>query len=365
MSIRSKALALGVLLAAFVGFAHGDGIQNGGTTAGGVVLACGAANNQLLWDNAGACAGLTTANSGVVITSAGGAPSVSATLPSSLIIPSPTLSGTVAGNLTFSGNLTFNGTASVGNGSLSVGGNAMTFPGAPDTLAGLGTIETWTANQSFNSGTFLLKGASSGTLTVKPAAAAGSNTLTLPAGTTDFSATGGASQVVKQASAGAALTVGQLACADLSNGAASCSTDATNAANIASGTLPPARLNGLNVITNSLSGDVAMNNIANYFDGPSVAQGATGTWFASGTVTVASVASDFVWCKLWDGTTVIASVATSALTETMSLTLSGSLATPAGNLRISCRDPTHNSGVIKFNTTGNSLDSTITAFRIN
>jgi hypothetical protein len=61
-------------------------------------------------------------------------------------------------------------------------------------------------------------GATSGNLTVKPAAAAGANTiLTLPGGTTDFSATGGTSQVVNQTSVGGAFTVGQLASTDLSD----------------------------------------------------------------------------------------------------------------------------------------------------
>jgi len=45
-------------------------------------------------------------------------------------------------------------------------------------------------------------------ITLKSPSTASSFTLTLPAGTTDFSATGGTGQVVKQSSAGAALTVG-------------------------------------------------------------------------------------------------------------------------------------------------------------
>ncbi len=70
-------------------------------------------------------------------------------------------------------------------------------------------------------GKILIGGSTSGSLTIKPPAAAGSNTLTLPAGTTDFSATGGSSQVVKQTSAGGAFTVAQLATTDISTALAS------------------------------------------------------------------------------------------------------------------------------------------------
>ena len=58
---------------------------------------------------------------------------------------------------------------------------------------------------------------------------------------TDLSATGGTSQVLKQTTVGGNISVARLACADLSNSVASCSTDATNATNIASGTLAVAR----------------------------------------------------------------------------------------------------------------------------
>jgi hypothetical protein len=64
----------------------------------------------------------------------------------------------------------------------------------------------------------LLPGATSGTLTVKAASVAGAALLTLPAGTTDFSTTGGPSQVVRQVSLGGAFTVAQLSAADLTNG---------------------------------------------------------------------------------------------------------------------------------------------------
>lgn len=85
------------------------------------------------------------------------------------------------------------------------------------TLPLLNGNNTWTGTQSFNSSDLILKGATSGTITLNAAGIAGTNTITLPAGTTDFSATGGTSQVVKQASVGGALTVARLACADLSD----------------------------------------------------------------------------------------------------------------------------------------------------
>lgn len=100
--------------------------------------------------------------------------------------------------------LTGDGTAGPGTGSQAL------------TIASI--VHTWSALQGFNSGDFGLNGASSGQLKINAAAAAGTNTLTLPAGTTDFSATGGPSQVVKQTSGGGAFTVGQLSCSDLSGG---------------------------------------------------------------------------------------------------------------------------------------------------
>ncbi|MGY3393427.1 hypothetical protein ACVWW6_006018 [Bradyrhizobium sp. USDA 3311] len=116
---------------------------------------------------------------------------------------------TIGGNVTFSG--AFTTTFTVGAAT-----NA-TLPSGTHTLAGLDVAQTWSAVQQFADGDFQLKGATSGTLTVKAAAVAGSNTITFPAGTTDFSSTGGASQFVKQNSTGGPLTVAQPAHADLSD----------------------------------------------------------------------------------------------------------------------------------------------------
>src|SRR6185437_14316912 len=59
-------------------------------------------------------------------------------------------------------------------------------------------------------------------------------------------------------------------------------------------------------ITNSLGSNAALNN-STFTDGPSVAQGSTGTWFVSGNVLVedTGVGGGGIACKLWDGTAVI------------------------------------------------------------
>lgn len=117
----------------------------------------------------------------------------------------------------------------------------------------------------------------------------------------------------------------------------------------------------------SLGADVAMNNTANYFPGPFVAQGTSGIWFVSGTVTVRDTAGAAgMLGKLWDGSNIISTgrTDTSAANFYSTLTLSGYISSPAGNLRLDVRDSSSTSGVIIFNATGNSKDSTITAIRI-
>lgn len=125
---------------------------------------------------------------------------------------------------------------------------------------------------------------------------------------------------------------------------------------------------GLTTFTNSLSGDVSLNNVSNYFDGPSVAQGTTGTFLVFGTVTVqdtAGIAS--ISAKLWDGTNAAidsGSVSISSAGFAATMTLVGIVTNPTGNMRISCNDASSTSGKILFNRTGNSKDSTLVAIRI-
>lgn len=118
-------------------------------------------------------------------------------------------------------------------------------------------------------------------------------------------------------------------------------------------------------LTNSLVADVALNNTANYFTGPTVAQGTTGTWFASGTVTVQDASAANYLAKLWDGTTVIASTTMGAGAGTrLAISLSGLLSSPEDNIRISVRDASNTTGNMLFNNSGNSKDCTLTVVRI-
>ena len=140
---------------------------------------------------------------------------------------------------------------------------------------------------------------------------------------------------------------------------------------LSGGTITTSGTVALNVqaLTTSLSGDVTITNNTNYFDGPSVSQGTTGTWFASGFVTlIDGVAASNVFCKLWDGTTVIANgrgtiVSTS---QPVTLTLSGIITSPAGNIKISCKDITAANGakIVFSDTDSNAHSSTLTVLRI-
>jgi hypothetical protein len=59
----------------------------------------------------------------------------------------------------------------------------MTFPSSSDTVAGLAAVQTITGAWSFNDAKLILKGATSGTTTLKSGAAAGTSVITLPVAT--------------------------------------------------------------------------------------------------------------------------------------------------------------------------------------
>lgn len=119
-------------------------------------------------------------------------------------------------------------------------------------------------------------------------------------------------------------------------------------------------------LSNSLAADVNLNNIATYFDGPSVAQGTSGTWYASGTVTLLDPASTGPYIvQLTDGVTIKATtvVQQGANNFYVSASLSGEFSSPAGNIRMSVKDTGSTSGKILANASTLAKDSTITVER--
>lgn len=124
---------------------------------------------------------------------------------------------------------------------------------------------------------------------------------------------------------------------------------------------------GLSHVANSLASDVSLTNIATYFDGPSCAQGTTGTWLATGQVTCVDTAgaANF-YAKLWDGTTVFDSAFASSagINTAVVISLSGIIVSPAANIKISVVDISSTSGVIRHNATSNGFDSTLSVVRI-
>jgi hypothetical protein len=148
------------------------------------------------------------------------------------------------------------------------------------------------------------------------------------------------------------------------------STYHADAVAITGGTIINTRLGGMSAITNSLTSDVALNNTALYFDGPSVAQGTVGTWFVMGEFCYLSGgAGTAMYYKLWDGTTIISSGAFIegtgiAANSVTCFSLSGIISNPTGNIKISVQDATSTLSKITFNSSGVGKVSTISAIRI-
>lgn len=310
----------------------------------------------------GALAAAAFANSAVLSTSSGGVPSFSTTLPSGLAMGTPAslvltsatglpistgVSGLATGIASWlvaptSANLATAVTDETGTGPLVFGtsptmttptlgvatatsvnkvtitapatsavltipnGVTLTGPAASGTAVTLGNAETITGVKSFASGALSLSGATSGSINLKVAAVAGVNTITLPAGTTDFSATGGVGQYVKQATAGGALSVSVIAAADLplvanaSGGTASATAGAvkcdgttitcTGGVITSSGSSASAITDGTTNVGSGVPGTVLYNNagVLGHVKIPQIAR-ATATFTTDNTSTTSTV----------------------------------------------------------------------------
>jgi hypothetical protein len=177
-----------------------------------------------------------------------------------------------------------------------------------------------------------LSGVTSGVVTIQPASAAGTYNFNLP---------------ITVGSAGQVLTS--------QGGGSTAMTWTTVSTNISTS-------------SNILSGDVSISSTNTFFDGPSMAQGSSGTWFASGSiVSINTIGAANLYCKLWDGTTTIDSAYIRVLVASQyvsSVSMSGIIASPVGNIRISCEDTGSTTSKIVFNATGLSKDSYIWGMRL-
>lgn len=121
--------------------------------------------------------------------------------------------------------------------------------------------------------------------------------------------------------------------------------------------------------SSALSSNVSLTNNAAYFDGPSIAAGNAGTFFVVGTVTCvdSTTGSTDYFVKLWDGTNTFGSGtgSQSVAGEIVSIAVNGVITNPAGNIKISVRERSANTGtIIAQDPSGNNRDSQITIVRI-
>lgn len=135
---------------------------------------------------------------------------------------------------------------------------------------------------------------------------------------------------------------------------------------LTTGSLDPSRLGNMSKISGTLGADVTMTSAGTWYDGASIAQGTSGTWFVVGTISFSDTVASVFNARLWDGTTILASAATRVSVSGSgpgSLTLCGIITNPAGNLKISAKTNNNGSKIV-FNFSGDSKDGTINAIRI-
>ena len=124
----------------------------------------------------------------------------------------------------------------------------------------------------------------------------------------------------------------------------------------------------LSTVSAALGADVNISNSV-YTDGPSIAQGTSGTWLVIAKVNFTDTAGACqVKFKLWDGTTIVDSADdhVTATSSFFSCTLAGVISSPAANLKVSALTNAAGSTTtqFRFNASGNSKDCSITAIRI-
>ena len=196
-----------------------------------------------------------------------------------------------------------------------------------DTISGDGNLTiangAITLGTSGSQGSVTLNGSTSGTLTIAPAAVAGTNTITLPAGTTDFSSTSG---VLQQASTGAAITVADLSSSDLSDG----TTGSGNIVLASSPTITTPSIAGA-ALSGTISGTPTITG-SNFIGLTSLVQADANTLVGNSTASTANIGSFTIGSLMIKNTPVSADqllIADSANSGQLSYITAGSLTSTA------------------------------------
>lgn len=253
----------------------------------------------------------------------------------------------------------------------------VSFPTSTDTLVGRATTDTLT-NKTLTSPTI-----NSATMTAPALGTPASGVMTNVTGTAASLTAGTANAVAVTGVTGMGTGVATFLATPSSANLAGALTDETGTGAAvfassptlvtpalgtpASGVLTNCTGVTLSKITAALGSNTATGTQNTFTDGPSVAQGTTGTWFVSGYVTCvdsAGVAGFSV--KIYDGTTTVASgfSYTQGAGARVTIHLSGFITSPAANLRIGAKNVSSGTGSMVFNDSGFSHDTQITAIRI-
>ena len=159
-------------LSTAVGLTGTLGVANGGTGA-----TTFAANGILYGNTTSAIQATASVNNAVLVTNGSGVPSLSTTLPAHTVTTSVTVPLVIGGSGTTGTQLTLQTTTGIGT------TDAIAFKGGNNgatTFASLSSSGLTLGATGSTLGVLALSGSTSGTVTVQPAAAAGTWTLTLP-----------------------------------------------------------------------------------------------------------------------------------------------------------------------------------------
>lgn len=272
-----------------------------------------------------------------------------------------TASLVVTGNASVGGNLTVTGTATVG-------GASVVTPASTNTLTNKTLTNPANTTQALTDGANVAWDASLGAIgTITPA---GSRTFNAPTGLKAggfyiliYTQDGTGNRVPTFNAVFKGLNGGTMPAPYMAAGAVTVYAFSSDATNLYLLGAPP----DLASTSAALGADVALNNTANFFDGPSLTL-PPGRWLVISKLTVNDTgAAALIHAKLWDGTTVMDACLTSVSVTNrhVSLTLAGIINLAASStVKASAKDATNTSGLLVFNGTGTSKDCTIVACRM-